>query len=448
MTTTKQPREQVLIRYGGVAAAKKEREQLLASMMSPEGKPEALEGVVVLDASYANFAGIVAASFFAEFGAEVIKIEPPEGDPTRKMTPFGVTVNGVGVPFLMEARNKRYFTLDLRTEEGRKDFVKLAKKADIIIETFPAGQMDSWGTGYRQLSKLNPRLIYIAITPYGQYGKRAEEVARMPDADITAQAASGLAAIIGDPETGEEPYNWPTRAGTWMAWYMAGTQAAIGGALALLFRELSGEGQMVDIATADSYATLAQYPVIAGNTWRKARPRLGRYDFSMCPYGIFKTKDGFVAIAAGRDNDFRALLKILNLFRREVEEEFKTVSDRITDDLRRIDQLTAHLEGATTKLTSDELVTKTINYSLKAVRSKLSGGGIPFVMKVESPSTAMKNLHWYVRKSFQQFEDPKLGKFVLPVNFAKMSETPPRVKWVSCEIGQDNEYIRQKYLSE
>ncbi len=448
MTTTQQPKEQVLIRYGGVAAAKREREQLLASMMNPEGKPEALEGVVVLDASYANFAGIIAASFFAEFGAEVIKIEPPEGDPARKMTPFGVTVDGVGIPFLMEARNKRYFTLDLRTQEGRKDLVKLAKKADIIIETFPAGQMDSWGIGYRQLSQLNPRLIYIAITPYGQYGKRAEEFARMPDSDITAQAASGLAAIVGDPESSTEPYNWPTRTGTWMAWYMSGTQAAMGGALALLFRELSGEGQMIDIATADSYANLAQYPVIAGNTWRKARPRLGRYDFSMCPYGIFKTKDGFVAIAAGRDNDFRALLKILNLFKREVEEEFKTISDRITDNLPRIDQLTEILESATTKHTSDELVTKTINYSLKTVRSKLSGGGIPFVMKVESPSTAMKNLHWYVRKSFQQVDDPKLGKFVLPVNFAKMSETPPRVKWVSYEIGKDNDYIRQKYLSE
>lgn len=448
MTTTKQPKEQVLIRYGGVAAAKREREQLLASMMNPEGKPEALEGIVVLDISYANFAGIVAASFFAEFGAEVIKIEPPEGDPARKMTPFGVTVDGVGIPFLMEARNKRYFTLDLHTEDGRKDFIKLVKKADILIETFPAGQMDSWGIGYRQLCQLNPRLIYIAITPYGQYGKRAEEFAQMPDSDITAQAASGLAAIVGDPESQPEPYNWPLRTGTWMAWYMAGTQAAIGGALALLFRELSGEGQMIDIATADSYANLAQYPVIAGNTWRKARPRLGRYDFSMCPYGIFKTKDGFVAIAAGRDNDFRALLKILNLFKREVEEEFKTISDRITDNLPRIDRLTGYLEGATTKLTADELVTKTIHHSLKAVRSKLSGGGIPFVMKVEKPSSTMKNLHWYVRKSFQQFDDPKLGKFILPVNFAKMSESPPRVKWVSYEIGKDNDYIRQKYLSE
>ncbi|MCJ7515596.1 MAG: CoA transferase, partial [Dehalococcoidia bacterium] len=134
----KKEKEQVLVRYG---VARRERQKFLASMMSPEGKPEVLSDIVVLDVSYANFSGIIAASLFAEFGAEVIKIEPSEGDPSRKMTPYGAKVNGVGIPFLMEARNKRYLTLDVRTAAGRKDFKKLAAKADVLIETFPAGQM-------------------------------------------------------------------------------------------------------------------------------------------------------------------------------------------------------------------------------------------------------------------------------------------------------------------
>jgi crotonobetainyl-CoA:carnitine CoA-transferase CaiB-like acyl-CoA transferase len=120
----------------------------LAEIMDPDGKPEALDDVLVLDASHANFSGIIAASFFAEFGAEVIKIEPPSGDPARLMTPFGQTVEGVGIPFLFEGRNKRYMTLDLQGSDGdRQDFLQLAKKAAVVIETFPPGDMDDWGSG-------------------------------------------------------------------------------------------------------------------------------------------------------------------------------------------------------------------------------------------------------------------------------------------------------------
>jgi len=154
----------------------------LAEMMNPEGKAEVLDDVLVLDVSSANFAGIIAASFFAEFGAEVIKIEPPAGDPARLMTPFGANVKGVGIPFMFEARNKHYMTLDIKNNDNdRKIFSKLAKKAAVVIETFPAGDMDSWGIGFRQLKEENPGLIYIAITPYGQYTDKAKQFARMPD---------------------------------------------------------------------------------------------------------------------------------------------------------------------------------------------------------------------------------------------------------------------------
>ncbi|MCX6004953.1 MAG: CoA transferase, partial [Chloroflexi bacterium] len=166
---SKKEKEQILVRYG---SSRKEREDFLKGMMSPEGKAEVLDDVLVLDVSYANMSGDIASSIFAEFGAEVIKIEPPEGDPSRKITPNGVNRNGVGIPFIMEARNKRYYTLDLRTEAGRDEFKKLAVRAHIIIETYKPGQMDSWGIGYRQLSATNPGLVYIAISPYGQYGQK------------------------------------------------------------------------------------------------------------------------------------------------------------------------------------------------------------------------------------------------------------------------------------
>ena len=265
----------------------------LAEMMNPEGKAEVLDDVLVLDVSYANFSGIIAASFFAEFGAEVIKIEPPDGDPARQMTPFGANVQGVGIPFMMEGRNKRYMTLDIQnSDQDRETFRKLALQAAVVIESFPAGDMDSWGIGYRQLSQNNPGLIYIAVTPYGQYTDKAKEFAKMPDSDITSQAGSGLPAEMGDTIDSGEPYNWPLRAGMWAGWYISGLSAALAGTVALIHRQNSGQGQMVDVATMDAYTSMVTMPPTIGYTWDKARPRIGVLDFILYPYGHWQCKDG------------------------------------------------------------------------------------------------------------------------------------------------------------
>ncbi len=417
----------------------------LVEMMNPDGKAEALDDVMVLDVSYANFSGIIAASFFAEFGAEVIKVEPPEGDPAREMTPFGANVQGVGIPFMMEGRNKRYMTLDLQnSDKDRETFRKLSKKAAVVIESFPAGDMDAWGIGYRQLSQENKGLIYIAITPYGQYTDKAKAFAKMPDADITSQAGSGLPAEMGDiPESGE-PYNWPLRAGMWASWYISGLSATLAGTVALIHRQNSGQGQLVDIATMDAYTSMVTMPPTIGYTWDKARPRIGVLDFILYPYGHWKCKDGYVAIAAPRDHDFRALLKILDLWK--IEDDWKHSSDRIPDILDQATELHKIIEEKTMQYTADELVAKALNYSKKSARSKWRGGGVPIVMKVQTPETAMENKQWAVRKTFQEVEDEKLGKYVISANFTKMSESPPRVKWVSCELGKDDDYVRDKFL--
>jgi len=438
---SKKEKEQILVRYG---SSRKEREDFLKAMISPEGKAEVLDDVIVLDVSYANMSGDIASSIFAEFGAEVIKIEPPEGDPSRKIAPHGVNRNGVGVPFIMEARNKRYFTLDLRDESSREEFKKLAAKAHVVIETYKPGQMDSWGIGYRQLSQINPGLVYIAISPYGQYGKKAQEFINVPDSDIVSQAASGAAANIGDMEHMGEPYNWPLKAGVWLGWYINGVIAAQGGAVARYYASATGEGQMVDVASGDAYASLVGYPVTMGFTWDRARPRIGRHDFAIYPYGFWPCKDGMVAIAAGRDHDFRGLLKILKIWKEE--DDWRYIFDRIPDIVEQVEKLYKMIADETNKYTSDELVKMAIDYSIKSAKSKWRGGGVPIVMKVQKPATTMQNPHWAKRKSFTEFDDPQLGKFVLPANFIKMSDSPPRVKWVSCGIGQDNTYIRDKYL--
>ena len=441
-------KEQVYARY--VASGKTVQHlaswgKTLAEVMNPEGKPEVLDDILVLDASYANFSGLIAASFFAEFGAEVIKIEPPDGDPARKMTPYGENVKGVGIPFLVEGRNKRYMTLDLKNSpKDREDFAKLAEKAAVVIETFAAGEMDSWGIGYRQLSQKNPGMIYIAITPYGQYTDKAREFAHLPDADITAQAGSGLPAQVGDPVISPEPYNWPLRAGMWAGWYISGVHAALGGSFALIHRQNKGEGQMIDVATMDAFSCMVGFPPTIGFTWDEARPRIGVLDFILYPYGLWKCKDGYVVIAAPRDHDFRALIKILGLWK--LEDDWRYTPDRIPDVVDKAMVLYQAIEEKTVLYTADELVNKALSYSAKAARSKWRGGGVPIVMKVNTPPMSMESKQFGVRKIFQEVEDDTVGKFLINTSFVKMSESPPRIKWVSCDIGKDNEYVRKKYL--
>ena len=439
----KAPKEEIYTRHASTRPS--EMGKSLAEIMNPEGKSEVLDDLLVLDVSCANFAGIISASLFAEFGAEVIKIEPPEGDPARQITPFGANINGVGIPFMFEARNKRYMTLDIQNNENdRKIFSKLANKAAVVIDTFPAGDMDAWGTGFRQLREENPGLVYIAITPYGQYTDKAKQFARLPDSDITTQAGSGLPAEMGDMPDAGEPYNWPLRAGMWAGWYISGLSATLGGIVALIHRQNTGNGQMVDVAGMDAYSSMVGIPASIGYTWGKARPRIGFLDFILYPYGHWKCKDGFVVIAAPRDHDFRALLKILGLW--EIEDDWRYSSDRIPDILEQATHLHKLIEKETIKYTADELVKKALNYSRKSARSKWRGGGVPIVMKLMTPETAMTHNQWRIRNTFQEVEDQDLGKYIISANFVKMSESPPRVKWVCCKIGMDNDYIRDKYL--
>jgi crotonobetainyl-CoA:carnitine CoA-transferase CaiB-like acyl-CoA transferase len=438
------PKEAIYTRHGGKGG---DRGKMLAEIMNAEGKPEVLDDILVLDVSSANFAGIVCASLLAEFGAEVIKIEPSGGDPARQITPFGVTVQGVGIPFMFEGRNKRYMTLDVKNSaEDRKTFARLAAKAAVVIESFLPGEMDAWGIGYRQLSAANPGLVYVALSAYGQYTDKARESARIPDTDVTSQAGSGLPAQMGAPPEDPEPLNWPLRGGMWAGWYISGLSAAFGATVALLHRQNTGEGQMVDVAGMDAYSSMVGMPATIGFTWEKARPRIGVLDFILYPYGHWKCKDGFVAIAAPRDHDFRALLKILGLW--EQEDDWRYSSDRIPDILEQALHLHKIIEEKTILYTADELVKMALNYSRKSARSKWRGGGVPIVMKLMTPEEAMSNKQWEVRKAFQEVEDEKLGKFVISANFVKMSESPPRVKWVSSEVGRDNDFVRKKYLSD
>lgn len=419
-------------------------DKLLTGMMgSDEEKPGAIDDIMVVEVSHANFAGIISAALLGEFGAEVIKIEPPEGDPARKITPYGKNVKGVGIPFLMESRNKYNVTMDLNSPEGQENFRKLVKKADVLIDAVKPGSMDALGIGYRQLKQLNPGLIYVAISPYGHYTSKARELQNVPDTDLTAQAGCGYPSLIGDPSA-EEPYNYPVKAGLWAAWYMSAVLAATGTLTALMHKRKTGEGQMVDVATNDAISAWQGYQLVWGFTMEQPRVRVGNFDWCLFPYGYYQAKDGrYVTVAAGTDADFRGLLKILG--RWDLENDWRFLFDRITDDVENLKKLEGEVKKEVGKRMSKELLSSSLAFSAKAARDRLRSKGFPIMAEVKTPPEVLKEKHWQIRKSFQEIDHPVCGKFMIPASVPKMSESPPRVKWIKCGIGEDNEYIYNKY---
>lgn len=242
-------------------------------------KPEALDDLWVIDCSYANMAGAFCSSILAEMGANVIKIEPPTGDPARKFTPFGVTHKGEGLGYLNEGRNKYHITLNLESEEGREIFKKLAKKMDVVIESFLPGTMDEWCIGYRQLRENNPGLIYCAIYTYGQYGPKAS--CGKADVDVIDQAMSGVTYVSGEyVEDPSDPKEWevPTKQGNWMGWYCGGAYAAFAILVALHYRNKTGKGQMIDLSPAEAYGRMINYNLTYYQAYGETVERVGNLD--------------------------------------------------------------------------------------------------------------------------------------------------------------------------
>ncbi len=417
--------------------------QLLAGMMaSAEGKPETLRNVTVLELGEANFPAIITGAMLGEFGAEVVKIEPPEGDPARKVSQYGKKVAGVGIPFFMESRNKRYITLDLESELGRKNLKNLASKTDVVIDGTKPGYLDSLGLGYREISSLNPGAVYTAVSPYGHFTAKAKECQNVPDTDLTAQAEAGYPSLTGNPEA-PAPYNYPLKAGIWAAAYMAAGLAVTATLTALYHKRRTGEGQMVDIATHDAISAWQGFSVVWGFTFEMPRVRVGNFDWCLFPYGYYETKDGHVTIAAGSDADFRGLLKIFG--RWDLENDWRFLFDRITDDVTKLKTLEDEFKKELLKFKRRDLVRKTLAYSASAAKDKLRGKGFPIVVETRSPREVLQEEHWKVRNSFLEVTTGEKRTVKVPSSVPKMSESPPRIKSLECSVGRDNEEIWAKY---
>lgn len=400
-------------------------------------QPEALDDLLVLDCSRASVAGLFASSVLAEFGATVIRVEPPGGDPAREFSPDGLKQADTGLAYLVEGRNKHHVTLDLDHADGRLLLRRLAAKADVLIEAFRPGVMDGWGLGYRQLAQLNPRLVYVAISTHGQFGPRA--ASPIPDHDLTNQALSGVVHVTGEPDGpgGSSAHAVPTRQGSWIAWYVGGGWAAFAAMAALAWRATSGQGQFCDVSPAEGEARMTDYALHWYHSHRQVWERAGVFNISVYPYTLVRTRDGYSYLAGFSDANWTGVTNIMG--QPELKERFPTIRDRTAADKQ--PAIHREIEAWSSGLTSQELLERVMDYMLNK-----RGPGTVATARVNSPKDTLAEPHWWERGVFQRVEDPHYGPLLLQAPPWKMSRTPPRIKWVCRPVGADNAAVYTRYL--
>jgi crotonobetainyl-CoA:carnitine CoA-transferase CaiB-like acyl-CoA transferase len=360
-------------------------------------------------------------------GAEVIKIENPDGgDLARKLGNMPKLNKALmGTSFLAQNANKKSLTINMKAEQGKEIFRKLVKTADVLVENFRPGVMARLGFSYEELCTINPKIIYCAISGFGQTGPDAFK----PAYDQIIQGLSGVMAVNGD-----ERLN-PLRAGFPVCDTVGGMNAAFAIMAALYSRERTGEGQFIDIALLDSIMPLmgwvaanlligGQQPVLLGND-----------NFTAAPSGMFKTKDGYINIAANKQEQWEDLADELGLPELKADSHFQERDTRKTNRFL----LTPLLEA--------KLTEKTTAHWVEVLNAK----GIPSgdVLSLEAALTSAQAVH---RQVIEEVETPGIGVIKIFNMTAKFSKTPAEIETpppllsehsegILCELGYTVEEI-------
>lgn len=377
----------------------------------------ALENLTVLDLTRV-LAGPFCTMMLADMGANVIKIEVPgSGDDTRQYPPFNNNVNGVpeSLYFANINRNKQGITLNLKSPEGKALFLELVKKADIVVENYRPGVMDKLGLGYEALKAVNPRIIYGAVSGYGNTGPYRLR----PGYDILAQAMGGMMSVTGIP--GGDP----TRAGSAIGDILGGLHMAIGLLAAVNARSITGEGQFVDIALMDSVIAATENCAIKYIASGELPKRMGNRYMAIAPYDAFQVKDGKVIIACGNQKLYEKLcLEVLDSPELLTDPRFETMVLRVQnqDDIQHV------------------IEEKLKDYTVEQVTEMALSKGVPagpiynIAQILDDPQTKQ-------REMFVEIEHPTLGNITVNGCAIKMSETKPSVRTPAPALGQDNRNI-------
>jgi crotonobetainyl-CoA:carnitine CoA-transferase CaiB-like acyl-CoA transferase len=346
-----------------------------------------LAGITVLDFGQI-FQGPYATMLMAKGGADVIKIEPPGGEPLRRR----VIASGKGdttLPMAMLNANKRAVTLNLKSGRGRDLLKQMVERADVLLENFAPGVMDGLGVGYEVLRAVNPRLVYATGTGFGISGPDRDNLAM----DFTIQAASGIMSITGDPE------GPPMKAGPTLVDFMGGIHLYAAVVTALFQRDHTGQGQLVEVAMQETvYPSLASSYDYHHRTG-KVPPRAGNRQAGLAsaPYNAFPTKDGWVAVHVVTEGHWQNLLKAMGRSDLADDPRFSTNPARTAN----MAETEALVSAWTTTLGKAEVVAIAKRYKIPCA-------------PVRNAIEVMNDAHMHERGMLQRVEHPSLGPVVLP----------------------------------
>jgi CoA:oxalate CoA-transferase len=377
-----------------------------------------LAGIIVLDFGQI-YQGPYATFLMAKAGADVIKIEPPGGEPLRRRVI--ATGGDTTLPMAMLNANKRAVTLNLKSPAGKDLLKQMVTRADVLVENFSPGALDSLGVGYDVLKQINPALVYATGTGFGISGPDRDNLAM----DFTIQAASGIMSVTGDPD------GPPMKAGPTLVDFMGGIHLYAAVVTALLQRSATGQGQLVEVAMQEAvYSTLASsydYHVRTG----KVPPRAGNRQagLSSAPYNAFRTNDGWVAIHVVTEAHWQNLLRAMGRTDLMDDPRFSSNPAR-----------TRNMEA-----TEDLITAWTIGLGKAEVAAAAKHYKIP-VAPVRNAVEVMNDPHMHARGMLQQIDHPSLGPIIVPNSPLRLHGADPVEPVPSPALGQHNLEIYGSWL--
>jgi formyl-CoA transferase len=364
-------------------------------------------------------AGPFCAQLLGDYGAEVIKVEEPRrGDPMRE---WGrEKPHGKSLWWPVIARNKKSVTLNLRSEAGQQVLRDLVADADVLVENFRPGRMEAWGLGYDELAAINPRLILVRVTGFGQSGPYAERAGF----GSIGEAMGGLRYIVGEPD------GPPVRVGLSIGDTLAGTMGAMGALVALHARQSTGRGQLVDSAIFEAVLTYMESLIPEYDIAGYIRERTGAVLPNIAPSNVYPTSDDqMVLIGANQDLVFARLTEAMGQPELAQDPRFATHSAR----------------GANMEELDDLIGEWTATVTAIEILDLLHEHGVPAGRTYRAPDM-LADPHFEARESIVTLEHPEFGPFRMQGVFPKLSETPGRVRSLGPELGQHNDEVLRGLL--
>jgi crotonobetainyl-CoA:carnitine CoA-transferase CaiB-like acyl-CoA transferase len=361
------------------------------------------DGYKVIDMA-TLFAGPMAATLLGDHGADVIKVEHPRGDDVRR---WGGAKDGKSLWWKVISRNKRCIAIDLNTAAGQQAIRDLARDADVLVENYRPGRMEAWGLGWDELHKLNPRLVMLRMTGFGQKGPYSS----FAGFGTLAEAMSGFADITGQPD------GPPTLPPFGLADGIAGIAAAFAVAGALVKREKTGKGEMVDVALYEPLMWILGSGLVEFDQLGQIQKRAGNQSGRSSPRNTYPTKDDkWIALSASADSIARRVFAAIGRADLVENPDYATNRERI----RRRDEIDAMITAWTMQHTQEE--------ALKVFRDAEAA-----VAPIYDISQVAADPHFRERGSVVTVQDPELGPFTMQGVFPRVPGDPATIRWTAAE---------------